>query len=96
MSIPQHLVDATEAIALRYDGESAPKISASGEDDVAQAIIQIALDHNIPIYENAELVRWLGQLDVGDEIPEQLYQIIAEILAFVYRLEGRTPQQPAH
>ena len=91
MSIPQHLFEATEAIALKYDGTSAPKVAASGEDDLAQAIIKLALANEIPVYENAELVSWLGQLEVGDEIPEQLYRIIAEVLAFVYELEGRTP-----
>lgn len=93
MSIPQSLLDATEAIALSYDGEQAPTLSAKGEDELAQAIIQLALNHEVPVYENADLVRWLGQLDVGEEIPEQLYQVIAEILAFVYMLEGKEPNQ---
>lgn len=91
MTIPQHLFEATEAIALKYDGTSAPRVAAHGEDDLAQAIIRLALANEVPVYENAELVSWLGQLDVGSEIPEQLYRIIAEILAFVYELEGRTP-----
>ncbi len=91
MTIPQSLLQATEAIALSYDGERAPTISARGEDELAQAIIQLALQHEVPVYENASLTRWLAGLDVGDEIPQQLYQIIAEILAFVYALEGRTP-----
>lgn len=91
MSIPQSLLDATEAIALSYDGLSAPTVAASGEDDIAQAIIRLALEHEVPIYENASLTRWLAQLDIGEEIPQQLYQVIAEILAFVYALEGRTP-----
>ncbi|MBU2040278.1 MAG: EscU/YscU/HrcU family type III secretion system export apparatus switch protein, partial [Gammaproteobacteria bacterium] len=55
--------------------------------------IQLALQHQVPVYENASLMRWLGQLDLGDEIPQQLYQVIAEILAFVYALEGKTPGQ---
>ena len=91
MSIPQELFEATEAIALKYDGETAPKLAAKGDDELAQAIIQLALANEVPIYENPDLVRWLGQLDIGDEIPEQLYQVIAEILAFVYMLEGRQP-----
>lgn len=93
MTIPEHLLNATEAVALSYDGKSAPHVSASGEDDLAQAIISLAIAHKVPVYENAELVTWLGQLDIGEEIPEQLYQVIAEILAFVYRLEGRVPDQ---
>lgn len=94
MSIPESLRRANQAVALSYDGDSAPKISARGEDDVAQAIIALALEHQIPIYENASLMQWLAQLEVGEEIPEQLYHVIAEILAFVYRLEGRAPNLP--
>lgn len=91
MSIPQSLLDASAAIALSYDGVSAPKVSAKGQDELAQAIIQLALQHQVPVYENASLMRWLGQLDLGDEIPQQLYQVIAEILSFVYALEGKVP-----
>ena len=94
MSIPEHLLNTTEAVALYYDGETTPHISAHGQDELAQAIVALAIANDIPVYENAELVRWLGQLDVGEEIPEQLYRIVAEILAFVYRLEDRLPGQP--
>jgi flagellar biosynthesis protein len=89
--IPDTLFNASEAIALSYDGHSAPTVSAKGEDELAQAIIGLALQHEVPIYENASLLRWLSQLDLGDEIPESMYQVIAEILAFVYQLEGRKP-----
>jgi len=92
MSLPESLFEASQAIALSYDGLSAPTVSAKGEDELAQAIIQLALQHEVPVYENATLLRWLSQLELGDEIPEHLYQVIAEILAFVYQLEGKTPQ----
>ncbi len=95
MSIPESLLNATQAIALSYDGVQAPTVSARGEDELAQAIIALALQHEVPVYENASLMRWLAQLNVGDEIPQSLYQVIAEILAFVYALEGRTPAAPA-
>lgn len=84
--IPTSLLESSQAIALKYDGENAPKITAKGEDELAQAIIQLALEHQVPIYENASLMQWFAQLDVGDEIPEQVYKIIAAILAFVYQL----------
>ncbi|MAE21071.1 MAG: flagellar protein FhlB [Pseudomonas sp.] len=93
MSIPEHLLQTSKAVALNYDGVTVPKLSAKGEDDLAQAIIDIAIAHKVPVYENAELVQWLGQMEVGDDIPEQLYQVIAEILSFVYRLEDRLPGQ---
>lgn len=91
MSIPDTLLNATSAVALHYDGEKAPTLSAKGQDELAQAIIQLALTHQVPIYENASLVAWLGQLELGEEIPQNLYQVIAEILSFVYALEGKTP-----
>ncbi|MEN9465611.1 MAG: hypothetical protein RL217_1792 [Pseudomonadota bacterium] len=91
MPIPESLLKASQAVALSYDGINAPKVAATGEDELAQAIIALALEHKVPIYENASLMRFLAQLDLGAEIPESLYQVIAEILAFVYLLEGKTP-----
>lgn len=87
--IPDYLLQADSALALGYDGEHAPQILAKGREDLASDIISIALQYDIPIYSNPELVRWLSQLSVGDEIPEQYYQIIAELLAFVFHLENR-------
>ncbi|GGY33250.1 hypothetical protein GCM10011297_02760 [Bacterioplanes sanyensis] len=91
--IPESLLQATEAVAVTYQPESgqAPYISAQGDDELAQAIIALAMQHEVPIYENASLVRWLGQLELHEEIPETLYQVMAEVLAFVYALEGKTP-----
>ncbi|ASP40248.1 flagellar protein FhlB [Bacterioplanes sanyensis] len=92
-TIPTSLLDANQAVAVTYKADSgkAPYVSAQGDDELAQAIIQLALLHEVPIYENASLVRWLSQLELHEEIPETLYQVMAEILAFVYALEGRSP-----
>lgn len=81
----------TRAVALSYDGSSAPIVSASGESALAEEILRIAREHNVPIYENADLVEILARLEVGSEIPELLYRAIAEIIAFVYMLKGKTP-----
>jgi len=89
--IPESLLNASQAIALSYDGEKAPTLAAKGDDELAQAIIQLALQAQVPIYENAELSQWLSKLELGDEIPQALYVTIAEILAFVYKLEGKEP-----
>lgn len=89
--IPESLLNASQAIALSYDGDSAPTVAAKGGDELAQAIIQLALKAQVPIYENAELSMWLSKLELGDEIPQALYLTIAEILAFVYKLEGKEP-----
>ncbi|TBW59416.1 flagellar protein FhlB [Marinobacter halodurans] len=79
------------AVALKYDGERAPTVAASGTDELAREIIRIAREHGVPLYENAELAGILGRLDLDEEIPETLYRVIAEILAFAFHLQGKTP-----
>ncbi|WP_412461918.1 EscU/YscU/HrcU family type III secretion system export apparatus switch protein [Pseudomonas sp. SC11] len=80
-----------QAIALSYDGEQAPTLSAKGEDAVAEAILALAREHEVPIYENAELVGLLARLELGEQIPEALYLTIAEIIAFAWQLRGKLP-----
>lgn len=79
------------AVALKYDGKRAPTVAASGMDEVAREIIRIAREHQVPLYENPELAGILARLDLNEEIPETLYRVIAEILAFAFSLQGRTP-----
>ncbi|MCG8316208.1 MAG: EscU/YscU/HrcU family type III secretion system export apparatus switch protein [Pseudomonadales bacterium] len=85
----------TKAVALTYDGNKAPFVSASASDDLAAEILKIAREHEVPIYENEQLVETLAQLEVGEEIPELLYRTIAEIIAFVYILKGKAPEKEA-
>ncbi|MCJ0877585.1 EscU/YscU/HrcU family type III secretion system export apparatus switch protein [Pseudomonas sp. JI-2] len=80
-----------QAIALSYDGFNAPSLSAKGDDELAEAILAIAREHEVPIYENADLVKLLARLELGDEIPEALYRTIAEIIAFAWYLKGKYP-----
>ena len=80
------------AIALRYDGQNAPTLVAKGDDEIAQAIIELAREYEVPIYENADLLRLLAGLEVGDEIPEALYRSVAAIIAFVWYLKGKAPE----
>ncbi len=82
----------TKAVALTYDGERAPFVSASASSELAEEILRIAREHEVPIYENKQLVETLALLEVGDEIPELLYRTIAEIIAFVYMLKGKAPK----
>jgi flagellar biosynthesis protein len=81
-----------QAIALSYDGASAPSLTARGDDELAEAILAIAREYEVPIYENAELVRLLARLELGDAIPEPLYRTIAEIIAFAWYLKGKRPE----
>lgn len=80
-----------QAIALSYDGINAPSLTAKGDDELAEAILAIAREHEVPIYENADLVRLLAKLELSDEIPEALYRTIAEIIAFAWYLKGKCP-----
>ncbi len=80
-----------QAIALTYDGVNTPTLSAKGDDELAETILAIAREHEVPIYENAELVRLLARLELGDAIPEALYRTIAEIIAFAWYLKGKHP-----
>ena len=80
-----------QAIALSYDGAQAPTLTAKGDDELAEAILAIGREHEVPIYENAELVRLLARMELGDSIPEALYLTIAEIIAFAWQLKGKMP-----
>jgi flagellar biosynthesis protein len=75
------------AVALRYDqdSESAPRVLAKGNGDIAERIIALAREHGIPLHEDRDLVRLLGVLDLDIEVPPQLYRALAEVLAHVYR-----------
>jgi len=81
------------AVALRYDAEkmAAPRVVAKGADLVAQRIKEIARKNGIPLVENVPLARALHKsVKVGGSVPRSLYQAVAEVLAYVYRLKGRT------
>ncbi|WP_223460013.1 MULTISPECIES: EscU/YscU/HrcU family type III secretion system export apparatus switch protein [unclassified Pseudomonas] len=80
-----------QAIALKYDGSHAPTLTAKGDEALAKEILRIARDCEVPIYENAELVRLLTKMELGDSIPQELYRTIAEIIAFAWNLKGKFP-----
>lgn len=82
-----------QAVALRYQAgvAEAPSVVAKGKGFIAENILQKAKEHRIPIQEDPSLVELLGKLDIDQQIPPELYQVVAEILAFIYRMdrEGR-------
>ena len=80
-----------QAIALSYDGQQAPTLTAKGDDALAEAILAIAREYKVPVYENAELVKMLARMELGDSIPQELYLTIAEIIAFAWHLKGKAP-----
>ncbi|MCX7841646.1 MAG: EscU/YscU/HrcU family type III secretion system export apparatus switch protein [Clostridia bacterium] len=78
-----------EAAALQYspDKDRAPKIVALGRGEIAEKILESAEENKIPVYKDAELAHTLNKLDLGDEVPPELYQVVAEILVFVSSLD---------
>ncbi|MEH7234788.1 EscU/YscU/HrcU family type III secretion system export apparatus switch protein [Bacillus sp. JJ1562] len=78
-----------KAVALSYNekNESEPRIVAKGKGTIAQNIIEMAEAHDIPIQEDTALVELLGELKLNEGIPEDLYQVIAEIFAFIYKMD---------
>ena len=77
------------AVALHYDRKGAPRVVAKGKGTIGAKIIELAKAHDIPIEENEVLAGALSNVDLGDEIPEELYKAVAEVLIFVLRLSGR-------
>lgn len=72
------------SVALEYvPGEEAPKIIASGKGAIAERIIEKAKESDVPIYEDSKLANTLSKLEIGDMIPPELYNVVAEILVFV-------------
>ena len=79
------------AVALHWDGEGAPRVTAKGRDQVAERILAVAREHDIPIKEDRELTAVLTHVELGDAIPEELYVAVAQVIAFAYRLSGNSP-----
>jgi flagellar biosynthesis protein len=84
--------DFKQAVALFYDGGSAPTITAKGRGATAEEIIAIARANNVTLCENEPLLELLMSLELGDHIPESLYIAIAQIIAFAYHLQGKEPE----
>lgn len=79
------------AAALQYNPETdqAPKVIASGRGEMGQRIIELAMENAVPVHHDPALVETLLALDIGQEIPSELYQVVAEVLVFVRHLERR-------
>jgi flagellar biosynthesis protein len=79
---------AERAVALRYDEResSTPKVVASGVGEIAQHILAVAKQHGVPVREDPDLVTLLAVCDLGEEIPVELYEAVAELLTFLYRI----------
>ncbi|GAE91646.1 flagellar biosynthesis protein FlhB [Gracilibacillus boraciitolerans JCM 21714] len=80
-----------KAVALKYDMENdqSPKVSATGKGYVAEEIIDRAQQNNIPIQSDPTLVELLSQLNINENIPEELYQVVAEVFAYIYQVDQK-------
>jgi len=77
------------AVALEYDGQNAPTVTAKGVNDVADRIVETAIEYGVPLQRNDGLVGILAKLELGDEIPENLYRAVAEVIAFAYLVRAQ-------
>ncbi len=82
---------ARRAVALSYDGAGAPRVCASGDGHVGERIVDVAREHGVPLHSDPDLAGFLSRVPVGEEVPEALYLAVAQVLAFAYRVSGRSP-----
>lgn len=80
-----------KAAALRYDTtkESAPRVVAKGEGQVAENIIKIAQLHNLPIKKDEDLIELLSKVELDKEVPQALYKAVAELFSFIYKISKK-------
>jgi flagellar biosynthesis protein len=84
------------AVALKYrqDEDVSPLVVASGRGTLAQSLVKKAMDLDIPIHPDGELAELLSEVDVGSNIPEELYEVVAQIMALVYRMDSALAGKP--
>ena len=84
-----------KAVALKYDQlkDRAPRVIAKGKGHVAEHILSVAQKNTIPVYQNKSLVNMLMALEIDREIPPELYKAIAEVMAYVYRMDSSKGRQ---
>jgi flagellar biosynthesis protein len=84
---PRQLQRPPLAVALHYSGSGAPRVVAKGGGAVAERIIDTAREHNVPLQEDAALAAALSRLELGREIPRELYVAVAHVLAFAWSVK---------
>jgi flagellar biosynthesis protein len=91
---PRRKPNRKTAVALQYDRSKvgAPKVIAKGNGLIAERLIQMARENHVPVIKDKLLVEMLEQLNVNQEIPPELYQVVAEILVAIYRAENKLKQ----
>ena len=82
------------AVSIEYEGTGAPKVTAKGKGHIAEEIIKKAKEFGIPIQEDLPLVELLSSVELNEEIPEELYEAIAQVLTFAYQISGKELPKP--
>jgi flagellar biosynthesis protein len=77
------------AVALKYEKPNAPRVTAVGRGELARRIIELAEANGVPISENAGLAAALSRVEIDQEIPENLYRAVAEVLTYILRVSGK-------
>lgn len=77
---------------LKYKGRKTPIISALGENETAQAMLDLARENNVPVYQDEDLVNILSRLEVGQAIPPELFEWVASVLAFSFFAKNEVPE----
>ena len=83
--------DPNVTAALKYTGDGAPKVIAAGKGHIAASILARAHEAGVPVHRDPELASALAQLALGDEIPEQMWTAVAQVLAWAYGLSEKRP-----
>ncbi|MCU4180793.1 EscU/YscU/HrcU family type III secretion system export apparatus switch protein [Bosea sp. BH3] len=81
------------AVALEYDGQNAPRVTAKGSGELAERIVETAREHDVAVEQNPILAQALSAVELDDEIPEELYRATAQVIAFVLSLRGELSRQ---
>ncbi|MDF2606379.1 MAG: type secretion system protein [Bacillales bacterium] len=89
MSPNNNAIKRKEAIALKYDviSENSPVVVAKGKGIIAENILSKAEENNIPIQRDDSLMEMLGNLEINEAIPEELYSVVAELFAYIYKID---------
>jgi len=80
------------AVALHWDGQSAPRVTAKGRGEVAEHILELARKHNVPVDQEPALIEVLAEVELGRQIPDKLFVAIAQVIAFAYTVRGQLPE----
>lgn len=80
------------AVALNWDGHSAPRVTAKGRGEVAEKILELARKHNVPVDHEPALIEVLADVELGTQIPDKLFVAVAQVIAFAYTVRGQLPE----